>query len=49
MRLSKLVRWVKLTPAAAAPSAKRSGPYGMEVLDCGVPVLSMHAPFEVTA
>ena len=23
--------------------------YGMEVIDCGVPVLSMHAPFEVTS
>ncbi|MBP5780716.1 MAG: aminopeptidase, partial [Clostridia bacterium] len=22
---------------------------GMEVLDCGVPVLSMHSPFEVTS
>ena len=22
--------------------------YGMEVIDCGVPVLSMHAPFEIT-
>lgn len=23
--------------------------YDMEVLDCGVPVLSMHAPYEVTS
>lgn len=23
--------------------------YGMEVIDCGVPVLSMHAPWEVTS
>ena len=23
--------------------------YGMEVVDCGTPVLSMHAPFELTA
>ena len=23
--------------------------YGMNVIDCGVPVLSMHAPFEVVA
>lgn len=22
--------------------------YGMEVIDCGVPVLNMHAPYEVT-
>ena len=23
--------------------------YGMNVIDCGVPVLSMHAPYEVTS
>lgn len=23
--------------------------YGMNVIDCGVPVLSMHAPWEVTS
>ena len=23
--------------------------YGMEVIDCGVPVLSMHAPFEIVS
>ena len=23
--------------------------YGMQVVDCGVPVLSMHSPFEVTS
>ena len=23
--------------------------YGMSVIDCGVPVLSMHAPWEITS
>ena len=23
--------------------------YGMSVIDCGIPVLSMHAPWEVTS
>jgi aspartyl aminopeptidase len=23
--------------------------YGMDVLDCGVPLLSMHSPFEVVS
>ena len=23
--------------------------YGIQVIDCGVPVLSMHAPFEITS
>ena len=29
--------------------AKYSAYYGMEVIDCGVAVLSMHAPWEITA
>ncbi|MCL2834982.1 MAG: aminopeptidase, partial [Treponema sp.] len=27
--------------------ALHAAKYGIEVLDCGVPVLSMHSPFEV--
>ena len=29
--------------------AKFAAYYGMQVIDCGVPVLSMHAPWEITA
>ena len=29
--------------------AKYCAWYGMEVIDCGVAVLSMHAPFEITS
>lgn len=29
--------------------AKFAAYYGMQVIDCGVPVLSMHAPFEITS
>ena len=29
--------------------AKFAAYHGMEVIDCGVPVISMHAPFEITA
>ena len=29
--------------------AKYLAVYGMDIIDCGVPVLSMHSPFEVTS
>jgi aspartyl aminopeptidase len=29
--------------------AKYLAIYGMDIIDCGAPVLSMHSPFEVTS
>ena len=40
---------VKLMWAAAEPSHYIAALYGMEVIDSGVAVLSMHAPWEVTS
>ena len=41
------VSWAASTWAAAAPSAKYVANRGIPVIDIGVPVLSMHSPFEV--
>ena len=37
----------KVDKGGGGTIALHAAKYGMEVLDCGVPVLSMHAPFEV--
>jgi aspartyl aminopeptidase len=29
--------------------AKFLAVYGMDIIDCGIPVLSMHSPFEVSS
>jgi len=37
----------KVDKGGGGTIAQHAAKYGMEVLDCGVPVLSMHSPFEV--
>lgn len=39
----------KVDQGGGGTIAKYFANYGIQVLDCGVPVLSMHAPFEVTS
>ena len=41
--------WTGWILAAAEPLPQDMANKGMNVIDCGVPVLSMHAPFEVTS
>ena len=38
----------KIDAGGGGTIAKYMANLGMEVIDCGVPVLSMHAPFEIT-
>ena len=37
----------KVDKGGGGTIALHAAKYGIEVLDCGVPVLSMHSPFEV--
>jgi aspartyl aminopeptidase len=39
----------KVDAGGGGTIAKYMANLGMDVIDCGVPVLSMHAPFEVTS
>jgi len=39
----------KVDEGGGGTVAKFLAIYGMDIIDCGVPVLSMHAPFEVTS
>ncbi|MDD2580063.1 MAG: aminopeptidase, partial [Eubacteriales bacterium] len=39
----------KVDEGGGGTIAKFLANLGMEVLDCGVPVLSMHSPFEITS
>ncbi len=39
--------WSRWTQAAVEPLHTCWQKYGMHVIDCGVPVLSMHAPWEI--
>jgi aspartyl aminopeptidase len=39
----------KVDEGGGGTVAKYLAAYGMDIIDCGVPVLSMHSPFEVTS
>jgi aspartyl aminopeptidase len=39
----------KVDEGGGGTVAKYLAVYGMDIIDCGVPVLSMHSPFEVTS
>ena len=39
----------KVDEGGAGTIAKNAALYNMEVVDCGVPILSMHSPFEISS
>jgi aspartyl aminopeptidase len=39
----------KVDEGGGGTVAKYLAIYGMDIIDCGVPVLSMHSPFEITS
>ncbi len=39
----------KVDEGGGGTVAKYLAVYGMDIIDCGVPVLSMHSPLEVTS
>ncbi len=45
----QMAEMAKVDVGGGGTIARFSAQYGMEVIDCGVPVLSMHAPWEITA
>ena len=49
MSFGRRASWERSTQAAAAPVAKYVAALDVDVIDIGVPVLSMHSPFEVVS
>lgn len=47
--LYQMGEMAKVDVGGGGTIAKFAAHYGMQVIDCGVPVLSMHAPWEITA
>lgn len=47
--LYQMGEMAKVDVGGGGTIAKFAAYYGMQVIDCGVPVLSMHAPWEITA
>ncbi len=45
----QMAEMAKVDVGGGGTIAKHCAQYGMEVIDCGVPVLSMHAPWEITS
>lgn len=45
----QMCEMAKVDVGGGGTIAKYAAFYGMQVIDCGVPVLSMHAPWEITA
>jgi Aspartyl aminopeptidase len=45
----QMAEMAKVDVGGGGTIAKFAAHYGIEVIDCGVPVLSMHAPWEITA
>ncbi len=45
----QMAEMAKVDVGGGGTIARYAAQYGMDVIDCGVPVLSMHAPWEITA
>ena len=44
-----MAEMAKVDVGGGGTIAKYAAKYGMQVIDCGVSVLSMHAPWEITS